>query len=561
MIVSNEQLNSLLVKPGHLTEEQLGRALTRATELKQSVLEVLVKDGYISDDHLGQTLADSLGLRFVSLHEMVIDKNLLQIIPEAVASSQQVVVYNEDDERVAVATTNPNNYEFFELLEKKTGKRVDVALTTAGSIGAALRGYKSDRRERAEQLVQSLTKQETSEEGIIELVNLVMEYAYDNGASDIHIEPLEESSSVRFRIDGILHEILTYPKPLHEKIIFRLKIMSRLRTDEHAATQDGRFEYAANQIKFDVRVSVVPTTRGENVVMRLLTTESAHKVNLSDLGYSPAYEEMIKKAILKPHGMILSVGPTGSGKSTTLYTLLQLLNSPEVNVMTIEDPVEYNIEHIQQIPVNVKKNVTFSTGLRSIVRQDPDIIMVGEIRDTETANIAVNAAMTGHLLLSTLHANDAATTFPRLIDLGVEPFLVASSLNIVIAQRLVRRICDKCRESYVLPAEEQLVINQNPELLAAAVELSGGKAVTDIRLYRGRKCDDCNQTGYQGRIGIFEVFEMNEELRSLVIQKASAGTIEQAARAEGRSSMAVDGLRKAFQGITTLAEIIRVTKS
>jgi type II secretory ATPase GspE/PulE/Tfp pilus assembly ATPase PilB-like protein len=306
---------------------------------------------------------------------------------------------------------------------------------------------------------------------------------------------------------------------------------------------------------------MVPTTKGENVVMRLLVAESAHQSKLEDLGYSPKHANILRSAIMKPHGMVLSVGPTGSGKSTTLYTLLQMVNTPDVNVMTIEDPVEFNIDHIQQIPVNLKKNVTFATGLRSIVRQDPDIIMVGEIRDAETANIAVNAAMTGHLLLSTLHANDAATTFPRLIDLGVEPFLLASSLNIVIAQRLVRRICNRCRESYLLTPEEQLLVEHNPEIKKHLDKFSGNKPLAEVRLYRGGKCDDCNQTGYVGRIGIFEIFEIVQDLRTLIIAKSSADVITAKARELGMESMEADGIEKAFQGITTLEEIVRATKS
>ncbi|MBP9821747.1 MAG: type II/IV secretion system protein [Candidatus Pacebacteria bacterium] len=561
MIIDRELLQRLLVEPGHITATQLDSVVGKSEQTHKHLLQILVEDGYISDTNLGRTIADNFGYKFIDLTQEVIPRDLLLIIPEAVAREQHIVAYYEDTTVVHVATTQPDNYELIQFLKKKTGKHVDVSYATYLGISEALRSYKSDLRLQVQKLVDTLEQDPRNESSIIELVNLILEYSYDSGTSDIHIEPLENSSIVRFRIDGVLHEVVSYPKTLHEQVIFRIKIMSRLRTDEHAATQDGRFEYKKDSIKFDVRVSLVPTVQGENIVMRLLTSEGAHQVNLHDLGYSDNHAAILKRAIEKPHGMILSVGPTGSGKSTTLYTILQMLNTPDVNIMTIEDPVEYNIENIQQIPVNLKKNVTFSTGLRSIVRQDPDIVMVGEIRDAETAGIAVNAAMTGHLLLSTLHANDASTTFPRLIDLGVEPFLLASSLNIVIAQRLVRRICDKCRESYPITPEEKLVIEQSAELTIKIQELSKGKSLSDIRFYRGRKCDDCNNTGYRGRIGIFEILEINQDIRSLIVQKSSADVIETKARELGMHSMASDGLEKIFQGVTTLEEVILATKT
>ena len=389
-----------------------------------------------------------------------------------------------------------------------------------------------------------------------------MEYAHDNRASDIHIEPLENSVSVRFRIDGILHEAVQYPHALHDKIIFRIKIMARLRTDEHAAAQDGRFDYKKEDARFDIRVSVAPITNGENVVMRLLA-ESSRRLSLEDLGLSGADLEKIKRASAKPYGMLLSVGPTGSGKTTSLYAILQILNKPEVNIMTIEDPVEYNMEHVQQMQVNSKKDLTFATGLRSIVRQDPDIIMVGEIRDNETADMAINASMTGHLLLSTLHANDAATAFPRLMDMGVEPFLAASSMNIIVAQRLVRKICEKCKRSYFLSKEELNVLKSEPRLSMYIKKISGKNDFSKIRFYKGegKNCKSCGNTGYSGRIGIFEVMEIIEELRPLITSKASSDIIDKKAKELGMTSMLFDGLTKVSQGVTTLEEIIRATKT
>ena len=396
--------------------------------------------------------------------------------------------------------------------------------------------------------------------GLAKLVNILLEYAHDNRVSDIHIEPMENHVSVRFRIDGLLHEVVTYPKNIHPVVVSRFKIMARLRTDETAAAQDGRFDYAVEYSRFDVRVSVVPVTNGENIVLRLLS-ELSRRLSLEELGLSDADITRVKRAITKPYGMILAAGPTGCGKTTTLYGILQILNRPDVNIMTIEDPVEYNIEHVQQIQVNPKKNITFANGLRSIVRQDPDIIMVGEIRDEETADIGVNAAMTGHLLLSSLHTNDAATTFPRLIDLGVEAFLIASSVNVIVAQRLVRKICAKCPVAAPFSREEIKLLEREPKLVEIINKISGKQNLNDITLYKGIGCENCGNMGYVGRFGIFEVLEVTEDIRLLITQRSAAADIDSKARELGMTSMLYDGVSKMLQGLTTLEEIIRVTKT
>jgi len=398
-------------------------------------------------------------------------------------------------------------------------------------------------------------------------VDAFLEYAHDNGASDIHIEPHDKDVYIRYRIDGILHEVTTYPKNLHDKIVFRIKIMSRLRTDEHAAAQDGRFSFSAKQEArmasevFDVRVSVLPVTGGENVVLRLLSGR-LRRLTLGELGLGKQDLEKVKRSMTKPYGMILASGPTGCGKTSTLYSMMQILNRPEVNIMTIEDPVEYELEGIRQTPVNPRKELTFAKGLRSIVRQDPDIIMVGEIRDHETANIAVNSAMTGHLVLSTIHTNDAATTFPRLIDVGVEPFLIASSANLVIGQRLVRKICQRCRVSYLVKKDILDTLQNTEPILYEYIQKIGGKGgVSKVRFYKGEGCRICNQSGYSGRTGIYEVMEITEELRSLITQKASASIINNKALELGMTTMLYDGIVKVFDGVTTLEEIVRATKS
>jgi type II secretory ATPase GspE/PulE/Tfp pilus assembly ATPase PilB-like protein len=354
--------------------------------------------------------------------------------------------------------------------------------------------------------------------------------------------------------------VVGYGKELHDKIVFRIKIMARMRTDEHAAAQDGRFTHKISNSSFDVRVSAVPVTNGENVVMRLLTERVEH-ASIDDLGFLPEDLKKIREATLKSYGMILAVGPTGSGKTTTLYGILRTLNKPEVNIMTIEDPVEYDIEHVQQIQVNPKKELTFANGLRSLVRQDPNIIMVGEIRDKETAAIAVNAAMTGHLLLSTLHANDAATTFPRLIEMGVEPFLVASSVNIVIARRLVRKICERCRATYALTEKELAALREEPELLAYIKQAAKKDDLSQIVLHRGNGCSSCDHTGYSGRIGISEVLKVTDEIRPLIVQKSHSDIIKKKAMESGMTTILYDGAARIVQGITTIEEVIRVTKA
>ncbi|MBU2263501.1 Flp pilus assembly complex ATPase component TadA [Patescibacteria group bacterium] len=558
--INNDKLKDLLVPPGHISESDFDNAVQEAEIKKIPLTSVLVEKGLISDEHLGKAIADAFDYNFIDLKKAKIPNELLDIIPEIVVRSQQAVAFELKGNVLRIATTQPENYEFFKLLEKKSGYEIEIYYATAFGIEEALKYYKSDLGLRVKKIIEKLEKNSQAEEEIVNLVNLFLEYAHDNKASDIHIEPLNNIVSVRFRIDGVLHEVANYPISIHEKIVFRIKIMSKLRTDEHAASQDGRFDYKVGSNVFDVRVSIMPVTDGENVVLRLLS-ERSRRLSLEDLGLWEADFKKVKRAASKPYGMLLAAGPTGSGKTTTLYALLQILNKPEVNIMTIEDPVEYDVERVQQTQVNAKKNLNFATGLRSIVRQDPDIIMVGEIRDNETADIAINAAMTGHLLLSTLHANDAATAFPRLIEMGIEPFLVASSVNVIIAQRLVRKICEQCRKSYFLSKEELKMIKSEPQLLNIIQKVSGEKDISKIRFFKGGGCKVCNNVGYSGRTGIFEVMEVNDDVRPLIVQKTSSDIIEKKAGETGMTSMLYDGIMKVFQGVTTLDEVIRVTKS
>ena len=385
---------------------------------------------------------------------------------------------------------------------------------------------------------------------IINLVDYLVEKAHMSRVSDIHIDPNVKDIRVRFRVDGVLQDAYAFPKSIHGEIISRIKVLSKLRTDEHQMTQDGRFRYTfmdTNEF-VDLRVSIVPTYHGENVVMRLLS-DKAEIFTLESLGFSESDRKKIEEAMKKPNGMILATGPTGSGKTTTLYTLIKMLNSPEVSIITIEDPIEYAVSDIEQIQVNTRAGLTFANGLRSILRQDPNIIMVGEIRDAETANIAVNTALTGHLLLSTLHTNDAATTLPRLLDMGIEEYLVASTVSIAIGQRLVRKICSDCKEK----------LKMTPALKESLSKTQFGKLIKENQtFYRGKGCDNCNKSGYQSRISINEVLVADEVIKEAILRKASASEIRTLAVGRGMTTMLEDGFHKVEAGLTTFEEILRV---
>ena len=396
-------------------------------------------------------------------------------------------------------------------------------------------------------------KKPVDEISIVDLLQNLILYSYYLRASDLHLEPFDRYLRVRARIDGVMHTIFTLPKEIQDEIVTRVKILANLRIDEHLAPQDGRFKYkiADEGKEFDIRVSIMPTYYGENCVMRLLV-EPEKEFTLENLGFSDRDLEIVKRAILKPYGMILVTGPTGSGKTTTLYTILKLLNSENVTIITLEDPIEYSVEGINQIQVNPQAGLTFDTGLRSILRQDPDIIMVGEIRDKETAAISINAALTGHLLLSTLHTNDAATVFPRLLEMEVEPFLIASTVNVAIAQRLVRTICEECKDERNLSETEIKGLERFvPEEILK--ELSKRS-----KTYHGKGCSVCNQTGYLGRIGIFEVLNVTNNIREAIIERKHSSEIKEIAKKEGMTTMVEDGFRKVLRGITTIEEVLRV---
>ncbi|GIW66375.1 MAG: hypothetical protein KatS3mg095_0273 [Candidatus Parcubacteria bacterium] len=390
---------------------------------------------------------------------------------------------------------------------------------------------------------------------IIDLVNYLLIFGYKARASDIHFQPIENGINIRFRIDGILYTFFTFPKYLQEEIIARLKVLSGLRTDEHNMPQDGRFKFKIPQenISFDIRISIMPTYYGENAILRLLIQKDIYV--LENLGFSESDLKKVYEAIKKPYGMILVTGPTGSGKTTTLYSILKTLNTPSVSIITLEDPIEYSINGITQIQVNPQIGLVFSKGLRSILRQDPNIIMVGEIRDAETADIAVNAALTGHLLLSTLHTNDAPTALPRLLEMGIEPFLISSTVNIVIAQRLVRKLCEKCKKPSKLTTVEARSILEG---IAEDLTLENIKKIKNYEIYKPQGCELCNQTGFLGRLGIFEILVISKRIKEAIMKRYNSEQIKKIALEEGMSTMIRDGFNKVIQGLTTIEEVLRV---
>lgn len=552
-----EKLKEILVGGKYIGEQAFDNTAGAAIKKGESVELALVKADLIKDEKLGEAMAKYYDVPFIDLKEENIQDDLLEMLPEVVARAQSAVIFEKTLEGYNLATSDPANYEFIKHVDQSSEGRISVYYATPLGMQEVFKAYKNNIFRNVLDLIENY-KIHNDENSVVLLVNQFLEYAYENNASDVHIEPLSNDVvSVRFRIDGILNEVVRYPFEMHDKVIFRVKIMSHLRTDERDATQDGRFEYKTDNMEFDVRVSILPITHGENIVFRILS-ERTKKIQLEDLGLNTIDLQKIRRAIAEPYGMILVVGPTGAGKTTTLYSLIQILAALPISIVTVEDPVEYSIDKVQQIQVNAKKNITFANGLRSIVRQDPDVIMVGEIRDNETASIAVNASMTGHLLFSTLHANDAATIFPRLLEMGIEPFLVASSVNVVIAQRLVRKICPHCKMNYPKTAADipDLVEKEDdPRFQKMMKDFFPGKKLKDIKLYRGTGCKACKHTGYLGRTAVFEVMEVNDEVRTLISAKSSSSSIESKAEESGMTLMYYNGLVHLFNGITTYDEL------
>lgn len=567
MSLTKKQLHKVLVEPGHISEDAFVASFQHAHEHAISPEQAIIDTAPIAREHLGQAIAYGYGVPFVSLQGVHISKELLALIPESVARSQRVTFFELSDTEAKLATAAPDNYECINMLAKKVDRIIKVYYALPHDTTVALRGYQGTLSEQVETFVtgfaadaDTVTNKDDHAGKAVAFVDKILSFAFEAGASDIHLQPLAKDANIRLRVDGILETHATYPKELHEKVTSRIRILAHLRTDEPGIPQDGRFTYTCNDQSFDLRVSIAPITGGDNVVMRLLRQET-RTLTLEEIGLTGRDLQQVQRAAQRSHGMLLAVGPTGSGKTTTLYTMIKTLDRKEKNIMTIEDPVEYNIEYVQQMQVNDTKELLFSNGLRTVVRQDPDVIMVGEIRDSEAADIAVNAAMTGHLLLSTLHTNDAATTFPRLAEMGVETFLVASSVNVIIAQRLVRKICSECRVSVTADEYLQSVLASVPDVLQELFAQSDKKILDDITLFHGAGCATCNGVGFRGRTGTFEVLEVTDEIRQLIIANAPAAEITACAKRQGMTTIMQDGVQKVLQGITSIEEVLRVIRS
>lgn len=561
MYITDEELKKLIVQNGIATEKNVEELALYAKNAEMSLYDVVIEKNGIPEENLALLIATSLHVPFINLKNVAIPEDVYHIIPERIAKKYKVVAFEKSPEGVKIACTNPQDKELFELLAQKIGASLIPHLALERDIKNTLQLFRKDLQTLFDDLLHKRAPNDDintaiDKAPIVKIVDTIIEYAYQSKTSDIHVEPQEKDSIVRFRIDGVLHDMLVIPKKMHERIITRFKVASRLRTDEHLTAQDGKMRIKLEEENLDIRVSILPIVDGEKVVLRLLSSRS-RTFTLTDLGMSKKDLDIVSRAFHKSFGMILSTGPTGSGKSTSIYAILKILNVREKNITTIEDPVEYRIKGINQIQVNAKTNLTFAAGLRSILRQDPNVVFVGEIRDTETAGIAVNAALTGHLVLSTLHTNDAATALPRLTDMKIEPFLVASTVNVIIAQRLIRKICENCRVSFTM-TEDDLGKNLPSEIIKKHYTPIGEKH--EIRLYKGAGCKICHNTGYSGRVGLFEVLEVTQEIKKLIVQKVNSDIIAEQAQKESMTSMLDDGLDKVAKGITTIEEVLRVTK-
>lgn len=546
MEFNNKTIKEILLKENYITEENIQNAEDFIKTHHISFVEYLLQENIITKDLLGQAIAESFKIPYADLNSTQPSFEQVQKIPEKIAKKYRAVIFSEEKDKIIITTDSPENPQLLLELEKLfIGKKLSLAYSLIEDIDASFVHYQKPLETRFSKIIES--KERVAPELLEEIFDDALIYC----ASDIHFEPRQKNVLVRFRIDGVLREAGQIPKEYYENILNCIKVQSGLRIDEHFSSQDGSLRYKKNTTIVDLRVSIVPTIEGEKVVLCVLSAY-VQGFSLGDLGLSHTNQELLKQAAEKPFGMILVAGPTGSGKTTTLYALLKIVNSPDVNITTIEDPVEYKMVGLNQIQVNSQTNLTFAKGLRSIVRQDPDIILVGEIRDKETAEIAVNAALTGHLLYSTFPANDAATAIPRLLDMGVESFLLASTLEIIVAQRLVRKICDNCRHSV-----KKSVADFSTSRLRSAFPYFKEKT---IMLYEGKKCEACGYTGYKGRTAIFEFISITPEMQNLILHSPSTKEIWELARKEGSKTLFEDGIEKVKTGVTTLEELLRVAE-
>ncbi|MBD3282034.1 MAG: hypothetical protein GF387_00245 [Candidatus Portnoybacteria bacterium] len=587
MQVSNQQLKAFIIDKGLVSKKEIKKAEKVAEDKNKSLEDVVVSQGLISEKEMIKLKAYILGIPFIDLKKIDIKPEVLRIIPEPIAKKNNIVAIDKKGDSLEVAMLDPADLQTIDFIKKKTNLKIKPRLTSPENIERVLKNYQKSLEAEFGDIIKKeakktklpemkLVKGEKKEAGgddlkkvaeelpIIKIVDTLIKHAILQRASDIHIEPEEKEVVVRYRIDGVLHDAMILPKQVHSGIVARIKVLSDLKLDEHRLPQDGRFKIESQGQKISFRVSILPTFFGEKVVMRVLL-ETGRKFTLEGLGFWGDSLEKIHSAMKKPYGMILATGPTGCGKTTTLYTILENLNQPGVNICTIEDPIEYQIPRINQTQVKPKIGFSFATGLRALVRQDPDIIMVGEIRDNETASLAVNAALTGHLVLSTLHTNSAAGAMPRLIDMGVEPFLIASSLNIILAQRLARKLCPKSKEKYRLKKSQIEEMAKDIDLSKVLSVLKEENIISksadweDIDFYKPKPSKECPE-GYKGRVAIREVLEVNEKIKEMTVSRATADQIQQQACKDGMLTMLEDGFVKAVQGFTSLEEVLRVTR-
>lgn len=582
MTISNNLVKQILTTIKKVSEEDLASVEEKAKEDKKSVHEIALELQLIDEKTLIENYAEQIGVPFVELNPKEVDKETLKKIPERIAKKYNVILFGtKKDGTMMLALEDPDDVQATDFLQKELGGKTQRYIATHSNLSEVMGLYRGNIGSEISEVVaveeDDGSDEEISEEDIKEdspiaqTVDLIVEYAIHSEASDIHIEPRNDHVQVRYRIDGVLKEANRLPKNVIGALVSRIKILSNLKIDERRAPQDGRFKINIGEQKYAFRVSTLPTVNGEKVVMRVLD-ESSDPLTLDQLGFWGRAKKDITSAITQPHGMMLVTGPTGSGKSTTLHSVLNILNKPETNISTVEDPVEYRLEGVNQTQVNVKAGMTFINGLRALLRQDPNVIMVGEIRDGETAGLGIQAALTGHLVFSTLHTNNAATCLPRLLDMNIEPFLIASVVRAVIGQRLVRRIKPEECEAYEPGPEEKERIESNfgiktkadwdkvLKLANEALTEFGKPTIKEVVFYRPKKDLPEGQTGYKGRMGIYEVLPISSEVEKLIVGNSTSEVIQNQAIKEGMITMQFDGLVKSLAGMTTLEEILRVTR-
>ena len=582
MKIEPQQIKAFLLDSELIGKADLEKAEVEAAKSGKKIENILLANGKITEDEIARLKAYILGIPFVGLENETLDPKVLSIIPEPIAKTNNIVAFKKSSNALEVAMLDPEDLETIEFIRKKSNLKILPRLTNTASIKHALTQYQKSLQAEFGEIIKGETealavaesggkeeaitaedlKKAAEDLPIVKIVDTLIRHAILQRASDIHIEPMEKEVVVRYRIDGILRDAMVLPKQVATGIVARIKVLSNLKLDEHRLPQDGRFKIETPEYRYSLRISILPVFDGEKVVMRLLP-ESTKGFSLEELGFHGEALEHLHKNINKPLGMILATGPTGSGKTTTLYTILSILNTPDVNISTIEDPIEYKMPRANQTQVRPDIGLSFATGLRSLVRQDPDIIMVGEIRDMETASLAINAALTGHLVLSTLHTNSASGSLPRLLDMKVEPFLIASTVNAIIGQRLVRKLC-KEKEKYTLSESEIKKLEEETDLgrvldfLKKEKIISPKAAWKDIPLYKPKPSKDCAD-GYSDRLGIHEVLVMTPTIKQLLMQNATSDQIEEQAKKEGMMTMLEDGIFKCVQGLTTIEEVFRVT--